>query len=102
MNLKPDGKVRLDLLPFDALTEVAKAYEHGNLKYEEWNWLLGAKWSRYIAATLRHLFAWALGEDKDPDSGLSHLAHAGASVLILLTYERRGLGEDDRPKMKGL
>ena len=44
---------------------------------------------------LRHIFAWASGERVDAESGLSHLAHAGANVLFLLTYELKGIGNDD-------
>lgn len=91
-----EGKVRLDLLPFDALTEVAKVLTHGANKYGDRNWEKGMKWGRLLGAALRHLFAWARREDLDPETGLSHLAHAACSVLFLLTYTLRGIDGDDR------
>lgn len=66
----------------------------------QWNWAKGFTWSRLIGAALRHLFAFARGEDRDPESGLSHLAHAGCCILFLITHERCKLGTDDRYKME--
>lgn len=90
------GKSRLDLLPFDALLEVGKVMERGATKYGARNWELGRAWGRDLAAGLRHLFAWAMGEDRDPESGLSHLAHAACCILFLLAYDLRKIGRDDR------
>ena len=90
-------KPRLELLPFGALTDIADVLTFGARKYGADNWRRGASWSRYFAACLRHLFAWWRGEGNDPETGLSHLAHAGCCILFLIEYEREGLGEDDRP-----
>ena len=99
---KFDGtKRRYDLLPYDALEEIIKAFEFGASKYSDHNYLHGTKWSRYWSASMRHLTAWFMGETIDPESGLSHLAHAGACVLFLITYERRNIGEDDRLSPNG-
>jgi hypothetical protein len=92
------GKVPLELLPPEALTEIAKVLAFGAEKYGRHNWRKGMAWSRLIGAILRRLFAWMLGEDKDPESGLSHLSHAGCDLLFLLTYELTESGTDDRYK----
>jgi hypothetical protein len=55
-------------------------------------------WSRVKGALDRHLIAWWMGEDKDPETGFSHLWHVGCCVLFLIAYELRGAGLDDRPK----
>lgn len=91
-----DDKPRVELLPPDALVEISKVLTHGAKKYSANNWCQGADWSRYIGATMRHMLAWAMGEDLDPESGISHLAHAGCCVLFLLSYQLNGLGTDDR------
>lgn len=91
-----DEKVRLELLPFQALGEVGKAFTWGAKKYEDHNYRKGFRWTRLVGSILRHTFAWASGENLDPESGLSHLAHAGATVLMLLDAEVNELGEDDR------
>lgn len=93
-----DGKVRLDLLPTEALEEIAKVLTFGAKKYAAHNWRRGFVWSRTVAAMLRHLYAWMRGEDKDPESGLSHMAHVGCNVLFLLTFIVTKTGEDDRFK----
>jgi hypothetical protein len=90
------GKVPLELLPTEALREVAKVLDFGQRKYDPWNWKKGMKWSRLYGAMLRHLFAWSEREEQDPETGLSHLAHAGCCLTFLLTYEILGLGTDDR------
>lgn len=100
--VKNDGdKVRLELLPFAALTEVGKAFGHGAKKYADHNYRNGMRWGRIHGAALRHLFAWGDGESVDPEWGLSHLAHAGACVLMLADCELKGHGMDDRWKAPG-
>ena len=64
----------------------------------ERNWEKGMKWGRPVGALMRHMWAWWQGEDKDAETGLSHLAHAACCILFLLSYELRKTGEDDRPK----
>jgi hypothetical protein len=99
---KFDGqKVPLDLLPPDALWEVAKVLAFGARKYESWNWYKGFKYSRLWAACLRHLYQWWRGHNTDKESGLSHLAHAGCMLLFLLqfTLEAR-TDDDDRPQFR--
>lgn len=92
------GKVRIELVPLDALWEVAKAFTFGAEKYSDNNWRGGFKWTRLIGSAMRHLIQWSRGEDVDPESGLSHLAHCGACILMLISHERNKYGEDDRNK----
>lgn len=92
------GKNRVDLLPVKALEQVAKVLTAGLDKYPERNWEPGMAWSRCYASALRHLFAWWRGEDRDPQTGLSHLAHCACNILFLLEYEEKKRGTDDRPK----
>lgn len=95
--VKHDGdKPRVELLPSAALMEIAKALNFGAQKYEDENWRRGFAWKRLIGALLRHVLAWKDGEDKDAESGLSHLAHAGCCLLFLLEHEIKKLGTDDR------
>lgn len=89
-------KTRYDLVPFGAVGAIADVLAYGAEKYGAHNWTRGAAWSRYFAALCRHLFAWWRGELADPDTGHSHLAHAGCCLLFLLEYQLQGWGEDDR------
>lgn len=97
--LKADaGKPRMDLLSPIALIELAKVLDYGSKKYGDNNWRKGLLWSRVLAAALRHLMAYIGGEDKDPETGLSHLAHVAACIMFLLEYEVTHKDKDDRYK----
>ncbi len=91
---------RFDLFPFDALEEVARVYGMGASKYADDNWLKGYAWRLSLGALLRHVSRFAIGEDRDPESGCLHLAHACWHTLTLLTFCMRGLGTDDRAKVE--
>lgn len=91
------GKVPLSLLPPLALTEIAKVRAYGAAKYAPWDWTLGRAWTDYLDAVQRHLLAWQAGEDRDPESGLPHLAHAACGLMFLLEFAATGAGEDNRP-----
>ena len=90
------AKTRYDLLPPELLEETARVLTFGAQKYSAHNWAQGASWSRYFSAMMRHMWAWWRGEDNDPETGFSHLAHAACCLSFLIAYQRRGLGEDDR------
>ena len=93
-----EAKTRYDLIPPEALEQVARVLTFGAAKYDDRNWEHGISWGRVFAACMRHLWAWWRGEDRDPETGLSHLAHAGCCVFFLLTYEARGMVDfDTRP-----
>lgn len=89
-------KVRLELIPSELITAVGTILTFGAQKYEERNWELGMKWSRVFGALMRHMWAWWRGQDKDPETGESHLWHAACCIAFLIAYEQRGTGEDDR------
>lgn len=91
------GKDPWGLLPFDAVRAIVKVLAFGAKKYSERNWEAGMDWHRPFDACLRHLTAWWEGEAADPETGYSHLWHAGCCVIFLIAYEIRGVGKDDRP-----
>lgn len=96
-----DNKPRYDLLPWPALEQVAMVMAFGAKKYAEHNWAKGMAWTRLARATIGHVALWLRGEDNDPESGFSHLAHAGASVLMLLSLVIMRRGNDSRFKDLG-
>ena len=83
-----------------SLMEVAKVAGFGAKKYERYNFLKGYNWSLSYDALQRHLHAFWSGEDKDPESGLYHLAHAAWHCLALLSYSILRKGTDDRYKLE--
>lgn len=92
------GKDQWHLLPWDAARAIVRVLMFGADKYGEYNWAKGMSWSRVYSALHRHLTAWWEGERSDPETGYSHLWHAGACAVFLIAFEIRGAGLDDRPK----
>jgi hypothetical protein len=92
------GKVRMDLIPPELLFAVGDILTFGAQKYAPRNWETGMLWSRPFGALMRHLWAWWGGEKMDPETGRSHLWHAGCCIAFLIAYEERGVGTDDRYK----
>ena len=92
------GKPPVSLIPRSAALAEAEVLDFGAKKYAAHNWRKGMKWSRLVDAMLRHALAYADGEDLDPETGLSHLAHLRCCAGFLIEYAERGLGEDDRFK----
>ena len=91
-------KLPYHLLPSDAVEEILKVLNHGRDKHGDRAWETGSNYSKHFAALMRHAWKWWRKTDGgiDPESGLSHLAHAGARLLFLLAYEARKIGKDDR------
>lgn len=92
-------KIRWDLVPYDAVNEIAKVLTFGAAKYEARNWEKGMDWSRAFGALQRHLTRWFHGQDKDKETRLTHLSNAGCCLFFLLSWELRQVGKDDRPKL---
>ncbi len=87
---------RMDLIPPAPLLELGRVYAFGSEKYADWNYAKGYAFSLSLGALLRHVMAWADGEDTDPESGRHHLAHAAWHCFALQTFQLYGLGTDDR------
>ena len=99
--VKYDGeKPKMHLLPPKAINEVAKVLTFGAQKYDEENWRkLEDLQSRYSSGALRHIFAHLDSENLDPESGLSHLAHAICCLLFKLEIELENAKiEEEEPR----
>ena len=105
--LKDDkGKPRFDLIPPEVVFAMARVLAFGAGKYSDRNWERGMGWGRVFAALMRHLWCWWGGQapvrrnfifgEVDEETGFSHLWHALCCLAFLITYEQRGIGEDDR------
>lgn len=94
-----EGKTALQyILVFKGLDDVAKVGEFGAKKYGQFNYMAGSSYMRFLGSCTRHLSAYIRGEDKDTESGISHLAHLVFDCLMLLEWTYRGVGQDDRFK----
>ena len=90
------GKPPITLLDRDFLEGTAQVMRFGAEKYGRHNWCNGISHTRLADAAMRHLIAWASGEDIDPESGLPHIDHASASLNMLRGNQRLHPGLDDR------
>jgi hypothetical protein len=88
----------MGLIPQDSLRDVAAVMTHGAGRYGAHNWAGGIKYSRLYDAALRHIGSFIQGEDLDPDTGISHIAHACCCCLMLLAMTKRKPELDDRYK----
>ena len=95
---KHDRGKRRFLFPQRALDSTNDVFTYGANKYEAGNWHTGDgfDWDRLDDALERHLSAWRLGMDIDPESKLPHLAHAMCCLAMLLENTLIPLGEDTR------
>lgn len=89
---------RFDLIPAEALEQVAEVYGMGSKKYADNNWRKGYAWSLSFAALMRHAWKFWRGETYDPESGLHHMAHVVFHALSLITNTDEHPEYDDRWK----
>jgi Domain of unknown function (DUF5664)/Domain of unknown function (DUF4406) len=88
----------MSTVPAPVMAAIGIAMLEGALKYGRHNYRsIGVRASVYYDATMRHLMAWWEGEDLDPDSGLSHIIKALASLVVLSDSGLQGNLTDDRP-----
>jgi hypothetical protein len=92
------GKVRWDTIPVEPLNEVMRVLDYGAKKYARDNWRTGMPYGRVFSSLMRHILAWWGGEDRDPETGIHHLAHAAANCLFLLEWAKTHPELDDRAK----
>lgn len=91
-------KPNLSLVPPASIIYAALALQDGARKYGAYNWRSHTvSTNTYIAAALRHIAQFQDGEVVDPDSGFPHLAHALASLSVLVDAYETGNLLDDRP-----
>lgn len=91
-------KVPISTVPTGVLMEVALGMLEGARKYGRHNYrAIGVRGSVYYDAAYRHLATWWEGEDIDPDSGLSHITKAIASLVVLRDGMMNNMWVDDRP-----
>ena len=100
-------KPKMYLLPPKAIIEVAKVLTFGAAKYDEDNWrYLEDAQNRYSGGALRHIFSHLDGELQDPETNLSHIAHAICCLMFKLELELENHGEiettSEEERLRGL
>lgn len=91
-------KAPLSTVPSAVLMELGVAMLEGALKYSRHNYrAIGVRTSVYYDAAMRHLMSFWEGEDTDPDSNLSHVTKAIATLVVLRDAMINDKCVDDRP-----
>lgn len=72
----------------DLMTKSAK-------KYGRYNWSKGQEYHTPFDSCQRHLLKWISGEDVDSESGMNHLLHAAANIMIMWTSQQKNIKELD-------
>jgi len=99
----PKDAVGIRKAPMSAVSgvvmmELGLAFMEGARKYGRHNYrAIGVRSSVYYDAAMRHLMAWWEGEEIDPDSGLSHITKAIATLTVLRDAQINEKVSDDRP-----
>jgi hypothetical protein len=68
--------------------DCARVFEYGKKKYAAWNWAKGMAWSIPLACAARHALAILEGEEIDSESGLPHVGHYMANLVMLAHFVR--------------
>ncbi len=102
-NTNPKDAIGISKAPMSTvsaavLMEVGVAMLEGASKYGRHNYrAAGVRASVYYDALMRHAMAWWEGEDLDPDSGMSHITKAIATLVVLRDAMIQDKFTDDRP-----
>lgn len=89
----------ISVIPTAALLHLGEVMKLGANKYGAFNWReTKVPVETYMDAAMRHLLSYQDGEDADPESGMSHLAHVMACMAIIIDATENNMAEDDRPK----
>ncbi len=92
-----DGKPPIDLIDAHFIEDVALVLAFGARKYSVDNWQKGMAVGKALGSVLRHTFAVLRGELKDPETGISHLAHATCGLMFTHYFLRtNNVKPDDR------
>ena len=92
-----EAKPKMSDTPTIGLREMGKVFTGGAVKYGRFNWRdHKVSATVYYDAAQRHIMAWFNGEDIDPESGISHLAHVMACCNIILDAQEKNMLNDNR------
>lgn len=83
----PTVKPRWDLVPVRAMEDVVTVLTFGATKHSDYGWRRVSR-TKHLAAAMRHIWAWRKGVRNDPETNVSHLAHAVARLLMIIDLEK--------------
>jgi hypothetical protein len=101
------GKNRIELIPPEWVWALGDVTTQGSKKYAERNWERGMDWSNMVGCMERHLLKFMSGERYDGSkfdikagtTGCHHLAMVAWNALALMSYDLRGVGNNNLPAL---
>jgi hypothetical protein len=104
------GKNRMELVPPEWEWALADVTTQGSKKYAARNWERGMDWSNMVGCMKRHLAKFLAGERYDGSelniekgtTGCHHLAMVAWNALALMSYDLRGIGNNDLPQLQAM
>lgn len=101
------GKNLMELVPPEWEWALADVTTQGSKKYEARNWERGMDWSNMVGCMKRHIAKFLAGERYDgPEfnlekgtTGCHHLAMVAWNALALMSYDLRGIGNNNLPEI---
>ena len=97
-----DGKIRYDLIPPEALLELARVYTLGAERYGDHNVEKGIPIHECLGAIERHVARFKMGQDLSPKHQTHEMAHAAFWCFTLISQYYRGLEVEDRREGRGI
>lgn len=90
------GKLRLTLVPLEAIEDIAEVRMYGDRKYGSSDNWKEVEVQRYRDALFRHLLAYIRDpQGKDEESGLFHYQHLICNAAFICAMERKARREND-------
>lgn len=89
-------KAPIDLIPYEALEEMAFTLAAGEQKYGTASWAKGLKLRRLLSAALRHIGQFNSGEDFDKETKTIHLSNAAVNLMFAIWMYKNRPDLDDR------
>lgn len=91
-----EGKLKWSLIDFESFEDMVRVLEFGTEKYGVDNWKKGLPTKEIVESMLRHTFAYLNGENLDPESGFSHIAHIQCNAMYLAYMNKHKPEFDNR------
>jgi len=90
------AKAPIDLIPYEALVEIAMVLKAGEEKYGTANWAQGIEMRRLLSAAQRHIGQFNSGEDCDEETQTLHLANAACNLMFAIWMMKNRPDMDNR------
>lgn len=90
-----NGKPEVSQLDPRFILELSNMMTKSAKKYGKYNWALGQEFHTPFDSCMRHLLKFMEGENVDEESGLNHLIHAAANLMIMYSSQRLNDSELD-------